>query len=693
MAPPSEARFRRALARLDPDATAEFLAALLSARGDDTSVADGVVHAERDGRRRTFVVAGGEAERTHESATVFVDTGGREYPSAFADGGSGAYLGPLSLYRMLLYAVDRGDAERLAGEHLGLEFDAEETPWLADRLPAGVVTVEPLTAAAVALLVLVATVAGAASFVGGGGLVGPNADGAAGEGASAAANGSGGPTGAAVSVGREDATPPGIEGGSVEDVRALARAHRNVTEGRSYSLLVRGEGYLAPIRHRPSLATFFGQPPPWYAMRQRISVERPSVYRSRVTGIRADGGGSGESVVYDDYADGEAVYRRYGGENQTPRFGRLELNPGLISDATGSYVARYLSTPNTTVTRERGIYRVVATGAPSYLDVPAADYRAVAWVSPDGFVYRLEAEYEPAATTVGSDEPAAEGGTTTYTFAFSYDEIDVTDADRPPWYERARADTTTTVHPAGIQPDSDRPLVVDALAESHGAAVRSTSYRWRVDHENSLSGGLIEGRWIRSRQRVSLVGPSRYAFVARGAYRTENGSFERYRMDTYVDGQYRYRRRATDSGSASTQPVYDRIPLPVEPTDAFARIAEGYVRRYLATETVSVTVRENESLPRYRVVATGRPTRLPGTANVTQYRAVAAVRASGLVESLSVEYRRTEPGDTTGVEFAFAYDDVGTTTVDPPPWYDEARRAHSGDIERERNETTTTAAT
>jgi hypothetical protein len=683
MAPLPQTRFRRALARRNREAAAAFVAALFDARGFETTLVDGGAVRVVDGDdSRLFVVAG---DGPPTDADVVVDPrGGAARRDAAADAGAD-YLGPGALYRALLYAVDRDAAATVVETHLGVPFDADAP---GSRLDGAITTLRNWTADApavtlVALALVVAAVGGALTLAGTDPLSGeaPAADaGVVGD------AGSGGPTGAAVGgVTDSGALPPGLGSDGVENVTALAEAHRNATDGRAYEVLVLGRGQAEPIRHRPQLASYYGRPPPWYRLRQRISVERPTVYRSRVTGVRAARGNGTESVVYDDYADGVAVYRRVGGENVSPRFDRSDLRPGIVADGTAAYVTRYLRTTNATVERVGTNYRVTATGTPRYLAGDVTDYAAVAWVSPEGVVFRLEVTYDPADSGARTDtrtpSPTSVVGDQPHTFAMIYEDIGEQTVSRPYWYDRARNATTDATHPAGVAPGTASPLAVDALAESHGAAVRAAPYEWRVEHDGSHSGGLVDGRWYQSRQTARVESPTVYAFSVAGAYWPTEGDRRSLTVDVYADGQYRYRATEQSEGlSTGPPPTYERAQLAPEPTDPFAPMAERYVRRYLSAPTVAVSV-ENDGARRYRVVATGTPERLPDRANASDYRAVALVRPSGLVESLSVEYDRTGT-DADRVGFRFDYVGVNDTTVEVPFWYRSARRATGADTER-----------
>jgi hypothetical protein len=153
----------------------------------------------------------------------------------------------------------------------------------------------------------------------------------------------------------------------------------------------------------------------------------------------------------------------------------------------------------------------------------------------------------------------------------------------------------------------------------------------------------------------------------------------------YADGEVLYLRDGDD---------YDRRPLPASTgASRFADRVEGFLRVYLSTNRTSVTATD-EVAGGYRVVATGRPSRLvaddrippggddlrPPFEAVRNYTAVAVVTRQGLVRELRVAYERPD-----GVEAAFAltYVSVGSlpagpSSVEPPSWY-EAALAATGD--------------
>jgi len=141
-----------------------------------------------------------------------------------------------------------------------------------------------------------------------------------------------------------------------------------------------------------------------------VLVESPDRYLIR-RHVRFPGGLTGGSeTTLERFADESAEYR-YVENGSGRRFERRRLStvrdgPAEVVGWTRAVFPRYLNTSESRVERVRNgstiAYRVVAAGQPRRLDHDSRDYRAVAVVTPDGFIERLEVEYThpPTGTTV-----------------------------------------------------------------------------------------------------------------------------------------------------------------------------------------------------------------------------------------------------------------------------------------------------
>lgn len=691
--------FSRSLRRLDSRGFVAFVAALYDARGTVARVEGSRIRLG-DGRTVACLHRGpirarlAGPPRVPEGADVVVSASASDRSRAQAVERGARYVGPRRLRSLLLYGIDREVAETLCREHLGRPLPVEDLrdgaddadrPRGVDRSTGGPGRGSRVLAVGLSVLVVAAAVV---VLLGGPALV-PDADRAPSAGG-AGVGGVVGPTGAGIAAASPPENesvpyPPGVDVDGVRDASALASAHRQAVANRSYQLLLRGHGDVRSVRPWPPGVYLYAGAPRWASLRQRISVERPTVYRSRLTGLHGNDSG-GDMVVVDDYADGRAVYRRYGG-NATPKFVRVTNRDDLVGYAASEYLIRFLSTSETRVERlNENWFRIVATGNPFSISDPIRSYRAVAVVSRSGFVSRLSVSYERPVPSERSDSDTpgniwqgrslADPPARETEFSFEYSDVNRTEVPRPPWYEAARSAVGAGAHPAGLEvsrgPDGNvsgsvRPV---ALAETHGAAARDRSYEWRVRQRGATSVGLVDGRWEYLRKTAVLETDSRYSYQVIGV-RGGDGTPVPVEYRLYADGDRRYWRL---DGGVGAPPVYRETHLSPDPRDPFAGIAEQYVRRYLAASDVQVrVVGDSEPTVRYRVVATGRPSEIDDAA--TDYRAVANVTADGFVRSLAVSYLRDGPDGPQRVTVGYEYDRVGNATVVSPDWYWAARTA------------------
>lgn len=138
---------------------------------------------------------------------------------------------------------------------------------------------------------------------------------------------------------------PGVGSEGLTDPDVLTGAHRRAIGNEPYQILIEGQGSAAPVDPGGSHINVGTEAPRWLSFRQRVSVANANVFRSQVTALRQESNGS-ETVVYDDYTDGEITYRRYRGD-ATPEFIRLSSTRSPLYGATPDYCARIsgLETP------------------------------------------------------------------------------------------------------------------------------------------------------------------------------------------------------------------------------------------------------------------------------------------------------------------------------------------------------------
>jgi hypothetical protein len=370
-------------------------------------------------------------------------------------------VGPADLRNLALYGIDRRDAERLFATH----FDA--SPVVAGPVPGNdddgtLAGVGDVSAASVAAVVIVALVVAA--------LLGPFGPGVS-PAANDAAQAESGPVVVGASVPTDDGAettlfPPGIGATGVTDAETLADAHADAVAGRSYRIVLRQSG----------TEDWSGRV--WRGVWQQAEVEDPRHFRYTVTGYardRAAESRSGETpatdtdddgdelVQYTAYADGEQIFVRVDGRNES--FYRYpvridENGHGLFEQRASSAVERYLNASRTRVTRvddTRYPFRVVATGTPESIPRAAnvSDYRAEASVGSDGFVSVLVVSYD---RTVGDE-------TREVSYRMEYASMDAVTVSRPRWYDRAVNATA---------PDAAAGVPVSGSTTADGAAENAT---------------------------------------------------------------------------------------------------------------------------------------------------------------------------------------------------------------------------
>jgi hypothetical protein len=421
--------FDRGFRRLSADEQTAFVTDLLAARG---------WHVERDGRRlvarrdgRSKVVAVGitatEADGIDE--VVVGRSGVRRLTAVFtADRPSDRrprHAGPTvldteRLYERLRYGLDRDAARTLLDRH----FDAELRH--SRPRPVGLGGWSPgwvdLAVLVAAVVVLVVGLAGLGGF--GGPFAGILSVGDVSSDASR-------PSLDAASVSTQTPAtgpPPGVDGGELQDVDRLVRAHLlAVGDRRNLSMSATFVG--------PRFLTGFDSFRSGYDAEDRVEIRVRVASETRYHIVRrtdfpSDLGADTASTL-ERFADGTADYRRV--DDGTPtRYDRRPLStvrPGSaeVRGWTRTLLPRYLNTTQTRATREDdgGLYRIVATGEALGLDHDTRDYRAVAVVTADGFVTDLDVRYVHPRTGL------------TVHVRVVFDRRSVT-VDRPTWYDDAR---------------------------------------------------------------------------------------------------------------------------------------------------------------------------------------------------------------------------------------------------------------
>ncbi len=380
------ARVAHHVGRLDGDELAALVADLWAARGYETArEGTDVVASHGDEAVRIRVSAGGRWGHTAPTAVVSRAGSDREEGRTFDAGG---------LAEMLGYAVDRPAARDICRRHLGGapgELPAPPATRLRQRVGT-VGTATPVFAVGALALVLVVGVLLGAAIVPGAGVLG-GSDAAPGVSAEEPApnesqqgtmrvgdevSQSSVPT---WSPSVDASSPPGVTRSGIEDVDALARAHRRAVANRSHTVWV---DWYRPRNLRPDGVQVqrdidIASEGDRYLIRTSDEV---AGNRTRSGSIYHDGSGIYLAVWNETTDSPDRVFRITPRQNTVP-------TPETVR--TG-LVRRYLSTPRTNVTgvveRDgRRLHRVVGTGPPNTSSsVRIQNYTVEALVDSRGFV-------------------------------------------------------------------------------------------------------------------------------------------------------------------------------------------------------------------------------------------------------------------------------------------------------------------
>ncbi len=384
-------RFRR----LSASDRRRFLAALWAARGYDTEVSeDGIVRATTGGRTVRVDVAGLLSPASPE-ADVVVGTRSSDRLRRRATEADAEFLDPHDLRDMLCFGVDRAEGIRVGEERLGLD------PWVDPEPATATGKSVPRRIAVVAVLLLAAATLLAVSGVGV-----PLLDGAGGGGAEFGTPGPAGETTVVSTAASGENSvagdpsnaslySPGLNASGVSSVSTVVGTHlyRTQQAPRNLSMTYVGpaeDPLLAGVVRHESTASIYT------AERFLLSARSYETNGENATPTRTT----------DAWADGERVHRLTNGTVAERRYGTRPLGEYSLVDAYESFVVDRLrelltaeeTTVSTSSDRENSLVIVTGTGASHGLAVNATDYRATAFLTPQGRLVRLTVSYVHAPT-------------------------------------------------------------------------------------------------------------------------------------------------------------------------------------------------------------------------------------------------------------------------------------------------------
>lgn len=420
MPPISASTVARKFRWLWPSERRDFLASLWEARGFDTHIDEGAgtVVAEREGETVEIGIVGPLA-LSPPDADVLVATRTVGRAESVANSMGAELLTPADLREQLLYGVDRDVGSRLAREYL----DAELT--VAPREADG-----GLDRSRLVVLVAVVVAVGAVIAISGvgGPFAGEEADSfPTPEPAAPGATESSNTATATESNSVLGAYPPGLNGSGVQNASELAATHRAEVEGRQRRVEVRYRG--------PANTTTL---PDVVDHTVTANVHSPGWFNSTFQ-VREVEHGSATDRTLRYWADGTRRHRLVETENDTS-YSRSPLSGRSIVVAVESFVNRIYTgalaanTTRVTTVHQSGVtvHRITAMEEPEGYRDELTAFRAVALITNEGRLIRLDVEY----THVPTGEQVE--------IEVRYSKLDdVSPPPRPEWVARNEHETET----------------------------------------------------------------------------------------------------------------------------------------------------------------------------------------------------------------------------------------------------------
>jgi len=228
-------------------------------------------------------------------------------------------------------------------------------------------------------------------------------------------------------------------------------------------------------------------------------------------------------------------------------------------------------------------------------------------------------------------------------------------------------EVTPTPDPWPVAPGLSAQGVVDvnALVDAHRAAIGNTSYEF-TEWSGSASPPNATVPMFRQ-TRATVAGSSHYlVWTASEMIRLDGAITHVANYTEYVDPDAR---RVRYRLAGQSEPDFaEQYVIAAAYNDLVGERATVSILRYLTADDTEVA-RTTVDGERYYVV-TGFE-RSP-TANSRRNLSVRAlVSSEGFVRSLNVSYVTMGVGELRRFRYRFAYEDVGETTLDPPPWVAE----------------------
>jgi hypothetical protein len=215
---------------------------------------------------------------------------------------------------------------------------------------------------------------------------------------------------------------------------------------------------------------------------------------------------------------------------------------------------------------------------------------------------------------------------------------------------------------------------VDALVAAHRTATADRSFVWverrgRVFGESRVSATAPVA--LRNRTVARVESPTVYRVrTRRNTVRLGPESVDVASYSAYADGRDRHVQYTPGDGGAGGRPAerYRTLDaVSVHESEHVGGAATSAIRNFLSVENATVSATRVGGRTRYLIRSHQPP--LAGSRQIRNYTVTATVSPDGFVRSLDVSFVWVTSALPRKVRYAFAFEDVDETTVDPPAWY------------------------
>ncbi|MFB6300936.1 MAG: hypothetical protein ABEH65_11815 [Halobacteriales archaeon] len=223
--------------------------------------------------------------------------------------------------------------------------------------------------------------------------------------------------------------------------------------------------------------------------------------------------------------------------------------------------------------------------------------------------------------------------------------------------------STATPEPRALPPGLSESGIAnpETLIDAHLETIVGRSYTWTITYQVFVRG---EG-YLKRQEEIRVRQQSRYVTNLSGD--TVTGPADpTANVSAYADGDFRYTKN--DQGNETR---YRRTLLTYRRDGTrYAIRAQVLLAKYLwGNYSTSVSEARRNGEPVYILTLVGENP----DQNVST-RTTAVIGPDGFIRDLQRKYVTSSPSETT-IVVSLRYTDIGTTTVEAPPWYEAAKNA------------------